>query len=514
MPKVTRTYGPFHFEDLDPHRFEDLIRGLAGDFKEWQSIEATGRGGADDGIDIRAFERSAQPNEAEDDEEDGGAVAHPMFGNRWIFQCKREKEIGPKRVRAITDEVDDKDPPYGYVLAAPANFSKASYDAFRGELTKKGVMEFYMWGKPELETMLQLPKNDRVLFTFFGISLVSRRRSRSTEIRGRVTNKNKLLRAFGDGAGRWPVLLRDANDDNYPFEDKYADFDKNPRWKRFEARRLHPHGLIVRQRQWYAYVDIEKMEFDFTERVSLVTPSIGIDDINNGDWEVRQREREVRDAVEDFWDHLPNQTKAEYCRNAVLKFEDMLVIDEKGIAPDKCPHIFADFGSGKGPFSSSFEFFEVRRGYGAPEKIPLQGFKRIKVFPDKFAAPTIGTVHAESAVQLDEDTHRLVVNGNESIKEFYAADKRYKFLKPRDIFALKNARDNELKYFQVTHTRTVTVGERFKGDDKDFRIEQLGRQLGKELKDADVLQIVEFKLTYVWRIERLKGQLSERGTSA
>jgi len=25
-PKITRTYGPIHFEDLDPHRFEDLIR--------------------------------------------------------------------------------------------------------------------------------------------------------------------------------------------------------------------------------------------------------------------------------------------------------------------------------------------------------------------------------------------------------------------------------------------------------------------------------------------------------
>ena len=55
-PDVTRTLGPIHFEDLDPHRFEDLVRQLAYDFKQWQSIESTGRGGADDGFDIRRYE--------------------------------------------------------------------------------------------------------------------------------------------------------------------------------------------------------------------------------------------------------------------------------------------------------------------------------------------------------------------------------------------------------------------------------------------------------------------------
>ena len=55
-PHTTRTLGPIHFEDLDPHRFEDLIRQLTYDFRQWQSIESTGRGGADDGFDIRAYE--------------------------------------------------------------------------------------------------------------------------------------------------------------------------------------------------------------------------------------------------------------------------------------------------------------------------------------------------------------------------------------------------------------------------------------------------------------------------
>jgi hypothetical protein len=36
-PTITRTYGQIHFEDLDPKRFEDLIRQLIYDFKDWQN---------------------------------------------------------------------------------------------------------------------------------------------------------------------------------------------------------------------------------------------------------------------------------------------------------------------------------------------------------------------------------------------------------------------------------------------------------------------------------------------
>jgi hypothetical protein len=163
-----------------------------------------------------------------------------------------------------------------------------------------------------------------------------------------------------------------------------------------------------------------------------------------------------------------------------------------------------DFG-GKGPFSGSHEFLEVRRGYGDPEQIPLQDFKRMKVFPDEFAAPAIGTVHAVGAVKLDADTHRLLVNGNEGIREYCVTDDTYAFLKVRDVFTLKSARDNSLKYFQVTHTKSPTLGAYFTGGDKEFRKEQLERQLGKDLDDGDVINVIEFKETYSGRIERLGG---------
>jgi hypothetical protein len=505
MPKMSRTYGPIHFEDLEPHRFEDLIRELIYDFKDWQSIEATGRSGADEGIDIRGYERVISRSEpgGEGDEDDDPAESHPMQGNMWIIQCKREKEIGPKKLAKILDEIDTNDPPYGYILAASANFSKVSYDAFRTQLLKKGVMEFYLWGKPELEGMLHLPKNDRVLFTFFGVSLVSRRRSRSTEIRGKVAAKNKLLRILGEGAGHWPVLLRDANDEHYPFEGQYPDFDKNPRWKQFEALRIHPHGLVVRQRKYFAYLDLDHKKFDFSEKASLIMLHRGFD---ADDREDQRQERDARELVEDFWDHLPNSNKAEYCKNALVKFEDMLVIDEKGISPDKYPHIFVDFQGIKGPFSGSFEFLEVRRGYGDPEKIYINDFERVKIFPESFPPPPIGTVYPEGAIQLDQDLHRLIVNGNEAIKDFCDVDEKHGFLKPRDIFILKSARDNSLKYFQITNVQRTTVGEHLSGQDAEFRKGELERQLKTELTDSAALNIFEFKPTYDWRIERMKPQ--------
>ncbi|NYG46218.1 hypothetical protein GGD67_003689 [Bradyrhizobium sp. IAR9] len=49
----TKTTGPLHFEDLEPHRFEDLVRRLLYDFRQWRELEATGRTGSDEGFDAR-----------------------------------------------------------------------------------------------------------------------------------------------------------------------------------------------------------------------------------------------------------------------------------------------------------------------------------------------------------------------------------------------------------------------------------------------------------------------------
>jgi hypothetical protein len=91
---ATKTLNPLHFEALEPHRFEDLVRQLIYDFKDWQSIEATGQGGSDDGFDIRAREKNEVIlNKEDEDNEEEVVGQHPMEGNLWMVQCKREKSI-------------------------------------------------------------------------------------------------------------------------------------------------------------------------------------------------------------------------------------------------------------------------------------------------------------------------------------------------------------------------------------------------------------------------------------
>jgi hypothetical protein len=70
-PRPSRTFNPLHFDDLDPHRFEDLVRQLVYGFRNWNRLEAIGRSGADAGVDIRGVElhRSTEPDEEEDESE-------------------------------------------------------------------------------------------------------------------------------------------------------------------------------------------------------------------------------------------------------------------------------------------------------------------------------------------------------------------------------------------------------------------------------------------------------------
>src|ERR1700685_556904 len=144
-----RTLNPLHFEDLEPHRFEDLVRQLAHGFRSWRSIEATGRLGADEGGDIRAvapFGRDLDPAGNEDDE----AVAMPEATDRiWLFQCKRQRMLGPKKVRQVIDEAipDGAEVPYGFILAAACDFSLKARNIFHQHARARGVQESHMWGK-------------------------------------------------------------------------------------------------------------------------------------------------------------------------------------------------------------------------------------------------------------------------------------------------------------------------------------------------------------------------------
>jgi hypothetical protein len=501
---VTKTLGPLHFEDLEPHRFEDLVRELIYDFKDWQSIEATGRGGADDGFDIRAYERvSAADREPEDggpDEDD--YEPHPMEGNLWMFQCKRETEIGPTKVgQIIRNGVKADNPPYGYVLAAPANFSKKSFDVFRDELRKLGVMEFHLWGRAAIEDMLHQPKNDRVLFTFFGISLVSRRRSRATDVRAIVARKNKLMKMLNGQPSDDPILLRDLKDTHYPYKGEYKDFETRPRWCVRGAIDLDPRGLVFSLHEHFAYWDEGKGEWDATETLNLARRH------EEDDHERLRSNRQQREFIEGFWDFFPHANRVRFVRNGLVRFEDMVVIDEKGDSEFQFPHIFVDFHSEKGPFVGVHEYLRIHEH----RHVATRDLKRIKRFPASFDRPRIGTIH-DTELRLPGKGWNL--SGlDRSQCTLYDAEGRFDYLAEADAIAIeetesKSRGSEEPTLIQITHKRAASGAALF-----DLMMEDPGlkhrveSQIGRELLDSDQVRIVEFKRIHRWALEQAGSDL-------
>lgn len=494
-PHVTRTLGPIHFEDLDPHRFEDLVRQLIYDFKQWQSIESTGRGGADDGFDVRAYEVLQTPA-IPDDEEEENELPHPMEGNLWMIQCKREKRLGPKRVESIiSDAVNADNPPYGYILAAPAHFSKAAHDKFREELRSRGVMEFYLWGAGELEDMLYQPKNDRILFVFFGISLTSRRRSRTTEIRAAVNVKNKLRRVLGDNPSHKSVLLRHLQDTRYPYEDEYKDFDKRPRWKEYSVVAFHPRGLIVSVARHYAYFDKTKTEWDFTKAVNNILPMEGR---HRGRHDAEKEE--LQNAVKGFWQQLPRVNRATFVYNGLIRFDSVVLVDDKGDTEYECPHLFVDFHHKRGPFSGHMKYLELNKH----QHELLDGLKRVKIFPEKFPKPSFGTVYKDRFISVDDRTRTTIKHNQDGIT-LYDADKRYSYLKPTDVIAVDKSEDSEGKTtpLKITNVR-ITTGKELLAACKEnpALLQEIEGQISRELKSADTIQIIEALVLYDWQIEQ------------
>lgn len=344
---ITRTFGPIHFEDLDPHRFEDLVREIIYDYKDWQSIEATGRGGADDGFDIRAFEKNLVNSYREEDSESLDGLQVSSEGNLWMIQCKRELEVGPSKVgKILTESLSKTEPPYGYILVTSANLSKKSYDSFRTEARKFGIMEFYIWGKAELEDFLHMPKNDRILFTFFGISLISKTRSKTTEVRAKVLAKNKLLNIFKQNFDiNKRILIKDINAKEYPNENNNNELENLPKWLSATAVQFGVNDLWVKYREHYGFINRDKKEWDCIADFDLHYEPNDVFEVDK----IMQK-MNLDTAVKNFWEVQQSSNKCQVVFWGAIPFEEILIIDDKGDIMHQYPHLYLDFKNKNPPF--------------------------------------------------------------------------------------------------------------------------------------------------------------------
>lgn len=362
MARTTKTLNPLPFGDLEPHRFEDLVRQLAYDFRRWRSLEAIGRSGADEGVDIRGVEAPLidQPPEEPDEgteEYTSGAEAEPPSGERvWVFQCKREKSIGQAKVKSIVADFFDTNPdtPYGYILAAACDFSKAARDSLRDALRSHGVSEVYSWGKGELEDQLFQPKNDHLLFAYFGLSIQVRRASAKSLVRSRLSLKRKLVKELGaiDQVGDAVLLIRDPSDGRYPHVANPPQFANSPAWRFWQ---FHSHDpldhLTFVTLKFFAYVNYETGEWDWMRGLDISTS--GAPDLS-GVTPDQLCSREKESIYRAYWQlHVPAQHRAWLMELRPIPYDRILAYDEIGDFFNQGPHLLVEYRDGE-PFEPSF----------------------------------------------------------------------------------------------------------------------------------------------------------------
>jgi hypothetical protein len=394
MNKTTRTLNPLPFNDLEPHRFEDLVRQLAYDFRNWRSLEPTGRLGTDDGYDARGFEIPGNIEHGiEDGEENEEVNTHAgiLSDRLWQIQCKREKTVTPEKLKKYLEQMipSGADVPYGVLFAAPCEFSKQSRDMFRLILSDKGVEEFYIWGRADLEDMLFLPKNDSLLFAYFGISLVIRRRTLKSEVANRLAIKRKTVKYLGEINQKSynVVMVRDVNAKSYPYlekNEKIEDFRKQPRWKQYYFVGHDHNGIRLLTRKYHAYKDIDPkngklLKWDYINEVNMAL-------IYEDYWNNPKDETDVDYRAYVFTEKTTNRVNRAYFETeAVIPYEKIIEIDNLGDTEAQCPHIYVELNPVTGSWFDYGEDFLRSEDRSSSNSIYKEHAKlRIKHFPKKF----------------------------------------------------------------------------------------------------------------------------------
>lgn len=367
MATVTRTTNPLPLHDLEPHRFEDLVRQLAYDFRDWQKLEATGRAGSDDGFDARGLERMPAGESAVALEESTDSIDEMEPATRlWLIQCKREKAIGPKKIRTYVEGLPPEEPIHGVLFAAACDFSKATRDAFEAACRDKGYAEIYLWGKAEIEDSLFQPKNDHLLFAYFGISLRLRKRSLQTSLRAMAATKKTLRRVFQSSHA---IVFRGVESE-YP----KLPGDEKPTWIvvwNSDIELAHD-GLRINFRAYQAYVSNDGDKWDAANAFGLQRSTF-----HDGRWGEPDRHPQASE-VDTFWYGLDEKNKSWMHINGRMPYERVLAIDEVGDELFSGPIIYVD-SQDRWLFDGTYAYIQPNSSFA--EAVPCEAHTRIEVFP-------------------------------------------------------------------------------------------------------------------------------------
>jgi hypothetical protein len=354
MVTVTKTIHSLPFDQLEPKRFEDLIRQLAYDFRTWRALEATGSSGTDDSYDIRGYETvmTGEPTEPDEIDEVENSEATEIMDRLWLIQCKREKEIGPSKLIGYVNAIPiaETEKLHGVIIAASCNISKVARDQFVDRCRMLGLSECYIWSRAEIEDMLFQPKNDGLLFAYFGISLTIRRRSVATRIRSRLSTKRKLIRALGSGELLGiNALFLDPEEESYPYvQDESTQSSELP-WRVHRVERHHPRGIIVVARMHVAYLHDDRVHWDVADKFNHDT------EVHWNPWADDAEKASLyktRQALSNIQAQWPRHNHATATITCLLEYSDIIEVDKDGDPMFSGPIIYVAMKDGKIPYTS------------------------------------------------------------------------------------------------------------------------------------------------------------------
>ena len=288
------------------------------------------------------------------------------------------------------------------------------------------------------------------------------------------------------------ILLRDIKDRHYPNKTQYTDFDKRRRWEEHRAIQLNATGVVFRIREWYAYLNADTKEWDFTRAVDLMPRRYDLDELN------KRRNEDFGKKVEHYWRHLPRNRQAKLFMYGFVPFEDMLIIDERGDPEYAIPHVFIDFRDQDGPFARLLPNLNQGRQQPIHSYELDKEYKKINAFPEAFPEPKKGTTHELDKLGLTgtplQKLQRLHGEGL-----LYSFDGKLHFLSEGDLIHIpKTEKDGMDKYAEVTHVFETTTSTYIKEDESDYYTREMEEYAGRKVKKTDWVTIYEIIEVYTW----------------
>jgi hypothetical protein len=243
------------------------------------------------------------------------------------------------------------------------------------------------------------------------------------------------------------VLIRDVNDTRYPNKEDCPGFDNLPRWKEYIACEFRAEGVRFHIREHFAYLNLEKKEWDCTPVIDLLyRESEGRGDDGDGLLELRRR-------VSDFWEHLPRANQARFIIDGIVLYERFAFIDKIGDPRYKFPHLYVEYGS-HGPFDGHWKFITPNpTTFVSPE-----GYSRIEIFPKEFPNPTRGAVYRNKTIRMGQQNLARLQYNSRSV--FFDIDNEYAFLEPRDVIQVASSgTKQETAFAALTHRLKCPVSK-------------------------------------------------------